>query len=122
MLWRALSRMVAVRLALLVAIAAAGPAGVASSWHASNTLEHRLPVSSAATQLPSLEAGALPPIVTTHCEACQFGATLRAWTPTATAATVVPPSTSLTYGTPRDVALRELPAGVNAGRAPPRVS
>ncbi len=120
MLWRALSRMVAVRLALLVAIAAAGPAGVASSWHASGTLEHRLPLQSVATQPASLEAGALPPIVTTHCEACQFGATLRAWTPTAAASTVVPPSANLTYGTPRDAALRELPAGVKAGRAPPR--
>lgn len=120
MLWRALSRMIVVRLALLIAITAAGPAGVASSWHASGSLEHRLaPLRSASAPAVSVEAGALPPIVATHCEACQFGATLRVWSPPAVSA-FVPAVTGLAYAAPRSAALRELPADANAGRAPPR--
>lgn len=121
MLWRALSRMIAVRLVLLVAIAAAGPAGLASSWHTSGSLEHRLSLPSVDAPAPSMDAGALPPIVASHCEACQFGATLRAWSPAAVTSSVVPASTERLPAVTDTAALRERPADANAGRAPPRV-
>lgn len=118
-MWRALQRLVAVRLLLLVAIASAGPAGVASSWHAAGSLEHRLSVQADLTRPASLEAGALPVRLVTHCAACQFGATLRAWSPAAGPSSLAPSSRPAAFAAPFDPALRARPADAHAGRDPP---
>lgn len=119
MMWRALQRLVAVRLLLLVAIASAGPAGVASSWHAAGSVEHRLSVQADLTRPASLEAGALPSRLATHCAACQFGATLRAWTPAPSPSSLVPASCAAAPTAPFDAALHVRPADAHAGRGPP---
>lgn len=119
MMWHALSRLVAVRLVLLVAIAAAGPAGVASSWHSLDSIEHRLGSTFDAVP-PTIEAGALPPGSSTHCPACEFGAALRVWT-SAPATRVDTPVHHVTCGvTPSATPLQESAADTHAGRAPPR--
>lgn len=119
MKWRALSRLVIVRLLLLVAIAAAGPAGVASSWHSLDSVEHRLGLPSDST-LPAFEAGALPPEVSAHCPACEFGTALRVWTPTPTTTVHTPVHHVSRVGTPSATPLHTIASDPHAGRAPPR--
>ncbi len=119
MMWEALSRLVVVRLVLLVAIAAAGPAGAASSWHSLDSVEHRLGSTLEAVP-PTLHAGALPPDASRHCPACEFGTALRAWTPTPTTGLAAPAPVVACRITPSATALHPSAAEAYAGRAPPR--
>jgi hypothetical protein len=118
MMWRALSRMVTVRLLLLVAIAAAGPAGVASSWHSIDSVEHRLGLPKDGAP-PTFESGALPPGAPTHCPACEFGAALRVWTPSVTTGLQTPVHHASRIGTPSATPLHEIASDTHAGRGPP---
>lgn len=120
MMWRALSRLVAVRLLLLVAIAAAGPAGVASSWHSLDSVEHRLLLPAGSETPAVIDDGVLPPYTATHCAACEFGAALRTWTPPSGTSLLTPVARVAPRGTPSATPLRASSADAHAGRAPPR--
>lgn len=119
MMWRALSRLVIVRLLLLVAIAAAGPAGVASSWHSLDSVEHRLLLPAGSETPAGIDAGALPPNIATHCAACEFGAALRNWSPPATTGLLTPVAHVSPRVTPSATPLQQSAADPHAGRAPP---
>lgn len=120
MLWRALSRLVTVRLVLLVAIAAAGPGGVASPGHALGSVEHRLALPPGDWTPAVLADGVLPPDRVTHCAACEFGAALRTWTPPASTCLLTPVARVTPRGTPSATPLRVSSADAHADRAPPR--
>lgn len=119
MVWRALSRLLVVRLVLLVAIAAAGPAGVASSWHSLDSVEHRLLLPSGPETPAAISAGALPPDAAIHCAACEFGAALRTWTPPAGTGLLTPVAHASPCVTPSAAPLRDASSAAHAGRAPP---
>lgn len=120
MVWRALSRLVAVRLLLLVAIAAVGPGGVASSVHALDSVEHRLALPPGDWTPAVVADGVLPPDRVTHCAACEFGAALRTWTPPSGTSLLTPVARVAPRRTPSATPLRESWAEAHAGRAPPR--
>jgi hypothetical protein len=122
MMWRALSRMIGVRLLLLLTIAAAGPGGVASSWHSLESVEHRLAAPSSALTPAVLADGALPPGGVVHCAACEFGATLRSWTPPVLTAFSLSLHDVPLGGTPSALPLLDSAADPHAGRAPPRLA
>lgn len=122
MIWRQLSRLVAVRLLLLVAIAATGPTSLGASGHALDSLGHRLSSSPDAAVPTHVESGALPPAAAAHCAACQFGAAHRVWTAIVTVAVATPEPERSPDRQPSVQSLRAAYADTRTGRAPPRAS
>lgn len=121
-MWRVLSRLRTVRLLLLASIVAAGPTGVASSWHSALSLEHRFAASLTGGTDAALEAGALPPDAQSHCVICQFGVALRAWSVPSSSACLSPPHDYASRVTPSVAPLQHAPVVSHAGRAPPRLA
>lgn len=121
MLWQALSRMVVVRLLLLVAIASTGPVA-GPAWHTLDSQEHRAGLSIGSDVPATLASGALPYARAAHCAACAFGATLRAWSPVAAPLVFAPLPQGAALRQPSAAPVRSATASANADRAPPRLA
>lgn len=89
MRWHAVTRSVALRLVLLLAITSAGPAGAVSSWHLLDQRGDHLAVGVDQTT-PAASADPGQTGVVEHCAICRFGAAVRAFLPSPAEGIAVP--------------------------------